>query len=203
MESMPASIAVRTSRRPAGARRGDRLVKRLEDPRFPDLRVDAVPVQIGAQIPRHAREDDANLPACEFAEQVADDASGRIVDVGHRAGVQDKPPNRRGRAVDEGAHFVGEAVGVGVEKVRAEPVDDESRFGLQTRRGRRWLPPARRVRDEHPRVGPIAVADVLEKRKGDREKNALLDTDRRYGGGRARAARAAAGAASYHNPDMQ
>ena len=40
----------------------------------------------------------------------------------HRTGV--------GRAVDERAHLVGEAVGVGVEEVRAEAVDDQAGLGL-------------------------------------------------------------------------
>ena len=39
---------IRTSQRPAGARRVDRLVKRREDPRFSKLRAYAVPVEIRA-----------------------------------------------------------------------------------------------------------------------------------------------------------
>jgi hypothetical protein len=39
---------IRTSQKPAGARRVDRLVKRREDPRFSKLRAYAVPVEIRA-----------------------------------------------------------------------------------------------------------------------------------------------------------
>jgi hypothetical protein len=39
---------IRTSQRPAGARRVDRLVKRREDPRFSKLRAYAVPIEIRA-----------------------------------------------------------------------------------------------------------------------------------------------------------
>src|SRR5271157_4545123 len=118
----------RTSQRPAGAHRGESLVKRREDPRFSNFLANAVPVEVRAQIGAHARERDANVLGCEFAEQVADSPGGRIVEVGHSAGVEDEPPDRRGRLVDERAHLVGESIGVGVEQIRAEPVDDKSGF---------------------------------------------------------------------------
>src|SRR5271166_1185953 len=127
---------VRARQSPAGPNRGERLVKRLEDSRFFDRRYDAVSYQIRVYIGVNTREHDADLPARQFREEVADSPGGGIVDVEDRRAIDDKPPDRRGRALDERAHLVGEAVGVGVEQVRAKTVDDEAGIGLYSLLGR-------------------------------------------------------------------
>ena len=62
--------------------------------------------------------------------EVADRPGGGYVHVQDRFGVDDEPFDRLRRAVDESAHLVGEAVGVGVEEIGAEAVDDEPGLGL-------------------------------------------------------------------------
>ena len=67
-------------------------------------------------------------------------------------GVDDEPAHRRRGVLHQGAHLVGEAVGVGVEEIRTEAIDDQPGFGLDARRG------GHRHRDARPH--PVASTVV-------------------------------------------
>jgi hypothetical protein len=161
----------------AAAHRGEGFVKRREDSGFSDRGGDAVPVHVGPQVAADAREHQIDASALQLLEQVENRARGRVVEIRDRGGIDDEPVHWCRSMLHEGLHFIGEAVLVGVEEIRTEPIDDQSRLRLRARRRRSRLPPASGVRHQDHRVRPIAVAHVPEQRQRHCQEDAFLDAD--------------------------
>ena len=94
----------------------------------PSLRIAAMPWRS-----RSERSEGSTRPKAtstfrlQLAEQVAQRPGGGIIHVGDRARVDDEPCHRLGRAVDQRPRLVGETVGVGVEEISAEAVENQAR----------------------------------------------------------------------------
>ena len=104
--------------------------------------------EFGHSVPRHVRqqvtidasEDDPDAFAGKLFQQGANGLRRGQVDVSDRLCVDDEPLDRLRRLFDQFVDLIGKTVGVGVEEIRAEAIDDQSRRGLQARDGRRRLP---------------------------------------------------------------
>ena len=152
----------------------------LEDPVLADRLGDAVPDEIRVQKGVYAREHEAHFLALQFVDEVAERPRCGIVDVENGGAVDDEPSHRLGRVGHKSAHLIGEAVGVGVEEVGAEPVDDEAWIGREA--GSKRLPPFPAAGNQHHRKRSVAVADMADERGRDRQEDSLLDADRRHRG---------------------
>ena len=91
---------------------------------------DPVAIHVGAQIGVDAGKDDVDTGAAEIVAKIMHRASGGEVDRGDRPGIDHQPAHRRRRVRDQTAHLVREEIGVGIEQIGAEMVDDQSGLGL-------------------------------------------------------------------------
>src|SRR4029077_13159419 len=94
--------------------------------RLADRRGDPMPVHVGLEVRTDTREDHAHLLSRQIVEEIAQRARGGIVHIRYRARIDDEPAHRGRRMLYEHAHFVGEAMIVGVEQTGAETIDDEA-----------------------------------------------------------------------------
>ena len=121
---------------------------------FSDDLGDPVASHVRQQVGVDAPEDDLNALAGKLLEQGANGLRRGKVHVCDRFRVEKKPFDRLGRFFDQLANLIGEMIGVGVKKVRAVSIDDQSRSGLQPGRSRHRLPFAARVSERAPANGP-------------------------------------------------
>ena len=93
---------------------------------------DAVPFEIFAQICADAAHDDIDPLFLQFRNQIVHGAPGGKINVGDRAGVDHEMAHGSRRGGDQVARLVGEAIGIGVEQVGAEAIDDQARRRFKT-----------------------------------------------------------------------
>src|SRR5262249_38359250 len=108
----------------AGVRGGDGFVQRGENPPLADCGSDAVPVHIRAQIRADPPEYHFHILAPQIVEKLAYGPCGGVVDIRDRTGFDDEPGDGRRRVRHEHTHVVDEAMIVGIEQIRAKPVDE-------------------------------------------------------------------------------
>ena len=152
-------------------------MQRRENKFLADRRSNAMPVHVRSQVSIDASEDQVDSAALQIVAQITQGTRGRVVDIRHRACVDHKPAYRRRSVFYQRTHFIGKAIVVRVEQIRAEPIDHQTGFCLETRLRRHWRPPARLVRCQHRRMRTIAVAYMPKQRQRDRQQNALLKPD--------------------------
>ena len=104
-------------------------------------------------------------------------ASSRIIQLGDRPSVDDKPTQTRGLLFDEFAHLFCKEGHICVEQTCSKPEHQHSWFCQLAWNGVFNSPMIRVVADDHARMRPIAVTDVHQQRENHGEQNTLLDTE--------------------------
>ena len=163
--------------------RGDSFVECREDVPFTDGSGDAVAIHVGPQVVVYAAKDHADLLAFEILEEFEQGLGSGVVDVGDGACIDDKAMDGRRRVRHERAYFVGKAVLVGVEQIRAEAIDDDAGFRHRAGSGGYGHPSAAGIGCEYHGVRAVAVAHMPEERQRNCEQDTLLDAEGNNGRG--------------------
>jgi hypothetical protein len=97
---------------------------------------DAVAIHVSPQIVIDASKCDRHSLVREFVDEIKDRLRRREIEIRDRGGVDDEPTKRRWSRTNQRAHFLGEAVLIGIEQIGPEAVHDQTRLGHLPNPGR-------------------------------------------------------------------
>ena len=87
-----------------------------------------VPIEVGFQIPRHARKPQFYSGLIEILLQSLHNPRRRVIQVRHRLCVHNHPLHGGGYRLHHLRNFLNKAAGIGIKKLGAKPVEHQARL---------------------------------------------------------------------------